>query len=123
RGALSVGDLWLSWSGPLGLVRRSLRVHVAREVVVLPDLAPVRRAAMRFAFAREFSVGARQVRRSGDGSEFEALRDHLPGMDRRAIDWKASARHLKLASRETRAKRDRPVVIALDTGRLMGEPI
>ena len=44
-------------------------------------------------------------------------------MDPRTIDWKASARHRRLLSQERRAERDHQVVVAIDTGRLMGEPL
>jgi uncharacterized protein (DUF58 family) len=44
-------------------------------------------------------------------------------MDRRAIDWKASARHRQVLCREFRAERDHPVMLCIDTGRLMGEPL
>lgn len=122
RGPASVRSVSLRWTGPLGLVRRQRDVTLDRPVVVVPDVAPVRQAAVRLAFAQA-SAGARRVRVSGDGSEFEALREHVAGMDPRALDWKASAKHLRLVGRETRAERDRPVVVALDTGRLMGEPV
>ncbi len=104
-------------------MRRTRAVPVDRAVAVVPDLAPVRAAAVRFAFDREFLAGARQVRRGGDGTEFEALREHVRGMDPRSIDWKASARHLHLVSREHRAERDRPVVLAVDLGRTMSETV
>jgi uncharacterized protein (DUF58 family) len=44
-------------------------------------------------------------------------------MDPRSIDWKASARHTRLLSRELRAERNHQIVFALDTGRLMAEPL
>jgi uncharacterized protein (DUF58 family) len=39
------------------------------------------------------------------------------------VDWKASARHATLLAREYRAERDRPVILAFDTGRLMCETV
>jgi uncharacterized protein (DUF58 family) len=44
-------------------------------------------------------------------------------MDNRFIDWKASARHRMLLSREHRAERNHHVVLAIDTGRLMSEEL
>ena len=43
-------------------------------------------------------------------------------MDRRAIDWKQSARHGKLIGREHRTERNHPVILAIDSGRLMSAP-
>jgi uncharacterized protein (DUF58 family) len=44
-------------------------------------------------------------------------------MDRRAIDWKQSARHLKLHAKEYRTERNSQIVFAIDTGRQMSEPV
>jgi uncharacterized protein (DUF58 family) len=104
-------------------VGRLKRVPVAREVDVVPDLRPVRDAALRFSGSRELEGGVQVERFVGDGSEFDALREYVPGLDPRAIDWKASARHRKLLSRDFRAERNHQVVLALDTGHLMSEPL
>ena len=44
-------------------------------------------------------------------------------MDNRFIDWKHSARHRKLLSKEFRIERNHQIVLAFDTGHLMAEPI
>ncbi len=62
-------------------------------------------------------------RYTGDGSEFDSLREHTAGDDPRAIDWKASAHHGKLVARQHRAERNHQVVLAVDTGYLMCEPL
>src|SRR3546814_15453448 len=65
-------------------------------------------------FQRNSWFGLRQQRLRGEGSEFEALAEYRPGMDRRAIDWTASARHLKLFAREYRVERDKRDVLRLE---------
>jgi uncharacterized protein (DUF58 family) len=123
RGRPTVDELWLRWSGPFGLVRRQARRVIGRAVAVVPDVAPVRQAAFRYFGSRELAAGVQVERFVGDGSEFDALREHVAGLDPRAIDWKASARHRRLLGREFRAERNHQVVMALDTGHLMGEPL
>ena len=59
----------------------------------------------------------------GEGAEFEALAEFRPGMDRRAIDWKQSARHGMLLAKEYRTERNNHIVLAIDAGRLMCEPV
>src|SRR5262249_5388486 len=44
-------------------------------------------------------------------------------LDRRTVDWKASARHGKLLCRQYRAERNHQLVLAMDTGHLMSEPL
>ena len=123
RGTAVVRAAWLRWRGPLGLLRWTAEHVWTLEVPVLPNVHAVRGAALRFFGARQFLAGLKQERYLGDGSEFDSLHEHMPGFDTRAIDWKASARHRKLLSREYRAERNHAVVVALDTGRLMSEPM
>jgi uncharacterized protein (DUF58 family) len=123
RGRLTVDEVWCRWTGPLGLVRRQLRRAVGARVSVVPDVRPVRAAAFRYFGSRELAAGVQVEKFVGDGSEFEALREYVPGLDPRAIDWKASARHLALMCQEFRAERNHQVVLALDIGHLMAEPV
>ena len=46
-----------------------------------------------------------------------------PAMDRRMIDWKQTARHGRLLAREFQVEENLHIVFALDTGRLMCEPL
>ncbi|MFI5403833.1 MAG: DUF58 domain-containing protein, partial [Planctomycetota bacterium] len=123
RGRARVTAVWLRWTGPLGLVRRTLRRRCAIDVPVVPNVRAVRQAALRFFTAREFLSGLKVERYVGDGSEFESLREYAPGLDHRAINWKSSARHRKLLVEEFRAERNHQVVLALDTGHLMSAPL
>jgi uncharacterized protein (DUF58 family) len=123
RGQLTVDEVWCRWTGPLGLLRRQLRRAVGARVAVVPDVRPVRAAAFRFFGTRELAAGVQVERFLGDGTEFEALHEYVRGMDPRAIDWKASARHLALMCQEYRAERNHQVVLALDSGHLMAEPL
>jgi uncharacterized protein (DUF58 family) len=83
----------------------------------------VRAVALKIANQPDARSGLKVERYIGDGSEFESLREYVPGLDHRAIDWKASARHLKLLSQEFRAERNHQVVLAIDSGQLMTEPL
>jgi uncharacterized protein (DUF58 family) len=123
RGKGRASAAWLRVCGPFGLLERLFRRPLALEVAVLPDLRPTRAAALRFLARRDFRTGPRVARYVGEGSEFEALVEFGPGLDPRAIDWKATARRRRLLAREYRAERNRPLVLALDTGHLMSEPL
>ncbi|MHC4959067.1 MAG: DUF58 domain-containing protein [Planctomycetota bacterium] len=123
RGTASVDALWLRWSGPLGLVRRQWRVRIDEQVGIVPNVRAVRHAALRFFSQREFLAGLKVERYVGDGSEFESMREYVPGLDHRAMNWKVSARHRRLIVQEFRAERNHQVVLALDTGHLMADPL
>ena len=72
---------------------------------------------------RDAMYGIKAQLQVGEGAEFEALADYRQGMDRRAIDWKQSARHTALIAKEYRTERNNNIVMALDAGRAMCEPL
>lgn len=123
RGELALRALHLRWAGPLGLIERRVAVPVDQRVAVVPNLGAVRAVALRMFSDHSFMAGLKVEKFLGDGSEFEALREYVPGLDHRAIDWKSSARHRKLLCQEFRAERNHQVVLAVDAGQLMSEPV
>jgi uncharacterized protein (DUF58 family) len=123
RGEPRVIALHMKWTGPLGLVERRRVVTVDAKVPVVPNIGAVRAVALRMLGSQEFLAGLKVEKYIGDGTEFESLREYLPGLDHRAIDWKSSARHRKLLTVEFRAERNHQVVIAIDGGQLMSEPL
>jgi uncharacterized protein (DUF58 family) len=122
RGEIFIDAVWLRWRGPFALAERTRRVPVAGKIDVLPDVRGISSAAVQF-FSRDAIDGIKIQQQKGEGAEFESLRDHAPGLDNRFIDWKRSAKHLRLLSKEFRVERNHQIVLAFDTGHLMAEPI
>ena len=122
RGTAAISALWLRWSGPLGLGARVERRPLDHAIRIWPDLAPVRSPALQ-ACLRDADFGLIARRMRGEGSQFEALAEYQPGMDRRRIDWKSSARATRLLAREYESERNNPIVFALDCGQAMCEPL
>ncbi len=123
RGRAAVEEVWVAWSGPLGLLRRTAVTRPGTPIAITPDLGRVRRDALENVTQRDALPGQKLERYLGQGTEFHALREWTAGMERRSVDWKASARHTRLLAREVRAERNHQVVVAVDTGRLMAEPL
>jgi uncharacterized protein (DUF58 family) len=98
------------------------RIEVGRAIDVVPNVRGARSAALQF-LSREALHGSKVQEQKGEGTEFESLRDYVAGMDSRFIDWKHSARHLKLVSKEFRTERNHHIVLAFDAGYLMVEPV
>ncbi len=122
RGTAALDRAWLRWAGPLGLGANQISQQLDQTVRIWPDLSPVRSPVLQM-FLRDAEIGliARRIR--GEGTQFEALSEYEPGMDRRRIDWKASARHTKLYARENESERNNQIVFAFDCGQAMCEPV
>lgn len=122
RGAARIVAVWARWTGPLGLTWKQRREAIDAPLLITPDVRPVRERGAHL-FLRSAMHGLIAQLERGDGAEFEALADFQPGMDRRAIDWKQSARHSRLLAKEFRTERNNNIVFALDAGRTMCEPL
>ncbi|MEO0463109.1 MAG: DUF58 domain-containing protein [Pseudomonadota bacterium] len=122
RGTAPIEHAWLRWTGPLGLGARQVDQPIAHDLRIWPDLSPVRSKELQ-TFLRNAQTGliARRIR--GEGTQFEALTEYEAGMDRRRIDWKASARHVALYARENESERNNQIVFAFDCGQAMCEPV
>lgn len=122
RGQFSVRELWLKWPSRLRLIDRIVRLPVAREIAVIPDISPVLSGAIKTQIL-PLEAGQKDLRLRGEGSEFHQLREFAAGMDPRSIDWKRSARMRNLVVREMRAEKNHQIILCVDSGRLMAEQL
>ncbi|MFD5428965.1 DUF58 domain-containing protein [Streptomyces sp. NPDC127084] len=102
--------------GPLGLAARQGNHQVPWTVRVLPPFTSRKHLPSRLARLRELD-GRTSVLTRGEGTEFDSLREYVPGDDTRSIDWRATARQTTVAVRTWRPERDRHILLVLDTGR------
>lgn len=123
RGMHALRRVWLRWTGPFGLVAQTWSHGLDLPVHVVPDTRATRTVALRFFGSRALQSGLKVERFVGEGSEFDSLRAWVPGLDPRSVDWKASARHRRLLCRRFRAERNHQVIVGIDTGHLMSEPL
>ena len=102
--------------GPLGLFSRQGSHEVPWAVRVLPPFTSRKHLPSKLARLRELD-GRTSVLTRGEGTEFDSLREYVPGDDTRSIDWRATARRTTVAVRTWRPERDRHILLVLDTGR------
>jgi uncharacterized protein (DUF58 family) len=102
--------------GPLGLFARQGAHQVPWTLRVLPPFTSRKHLPSKLARLRELD-GRTSVLTRGEGTEFDSLREYVPGDDTRSIDWRATARHSTVAVRTWRPERDRHILLVLDTGR------
>lgn len=122
RGQANFSEAFVRWRGPMGLAWRQTTLPLAAKLAVTPDLGGIQRHAERL-FSRTLLHGIKPLRDRGEGSEFDAMTEFQSGMDRRLVEWKQSARHVRLLAKEVRAERNHQLAFAIDTGRAMCEPI
>lgn len=122
RGIAAVDRLWVRWRGPFGLAWKQMTVPTGHGIAVMPNVESVRQQAI--ALIQNDAVSGDLARkRGGRGREFDSLKDYQPGVERRFIDWRRSARHGQLLAKDFQVEQNNNIVLAVDSGRLMCEPI
>jgi uncharacterized protein (DUF58 family) len=102
--------------GPMRLAHWQITRSVPWNLRVLPRFESRKHLPEKLAKLR-IVEGAIAIRGRGQGTEFDTLREYVPGDDVRSIDWRATARRNDVMLRTWRPERSRRVVCVLDTGR------
>jgi uncharacterized protein (DUF58 family) len=119
RGRFDLGPITVRCAGPLGLGARERAIDLPGVLRVLPPFRSRRAAELRMQLSRITQEGLRSSRGRGAGTEFEQLREYLPGDDPRHIDWNATARSEKPIVRAFNVEQHQPVTVLLDCSRVM----
>lgn len=122
RGHWRLERLWLRWPSRLGLFEFIPEVGIDASLRVVPNIRLVQSGEIT-AQVTSSLYGTKENRAIGEGTEFHQLRDFVPGMDVKTIDWKRSAHRHALVAKELQAERNHRVIVALDNGYLMREEI
>jgi len=117
RGDRQASRITVRSIGPLGIAGRQGSHRVPWTVRALPPFNSRKHLPSRLARLRELD-GRTALLVRGQGTEFDSLRDYVPGDDVRSIDWRATARRTGVVVRTWRPERDRQVAIVIDSGRL-----
>ncbi|WP_017559252.1 DUF58 domain-containing protein [Nocardiopsis baichengensis] len=116
RGDHAAAGVTVRCLGPLGLAARQATHTAPWTLRALPPFHSRRHLPGKLARLRELD-GRTSALVRGQGSEFDSLREYVPGDDVRSIDWRATARREAVVVRTWRPERDRRILLVLDTGR------
>jgi uncharacterized protein (DUF58 family) len=116
RGVRQAGPVVIRAWGPLGLAGRQHQHQAPWQIRALPPFTSRKHLPSRLARLRELD-GRTTILQRGQGTEFDNLREYVPGDDVRSIDWRGTARGSTVVVKTWRPERDRHVLIVLDSGR------
>lgn len=110
RGVVTIGPVRTVRGDPLGFMRRAVAWGQAAELYVHPRT--VRLAGSAAGFVHDLEGRASHAITSADLA-FHALREYVPGDDRRYVHWRTTARTGKLMVRQFEETRRSHVVVGL----------
>lgn len=110
RGMIPIGPARVVRADPFGLLRRQTDISERVELYIHPFTVPL--SSGRAGFLRDIEGVTTQDLSSSDVS-FHALRDYVPGDDRRAIHWRTTARVGRLMVRQFEETRRSHLLVVL----------
>ncbi|MDR3158323.1 MAG: DUF58 domain-containing protein [Zoogloeaceae bacterium] len=119
RGEQHFGLTHLRLNSPLGFWHLQRWFGKAEAVRVFPNFARVAQYALLAMDDRLAQMGILRRSRRGAGLDFHQLREYRRDDPPRSIDWKASARMMKLIAREYQDERDQQIIFLIDCGQRM----
>jgi len=119
RGLVRLSAVYVRLENLLGFLTRRYRIDLGEEIRVFPDLTAVEQYGRLARRTTLIESGLRKMRLRGAGTEFESLREYLPGDAFRQVNWKATARHGQMMVEQYEIERSQNVLLLLDAGRLM----
>lgn len=119
RGVYSFGHVRVFASTPIGLVQRRFTLCQLCDVKVYPSYLMLTRYELLAMSNNLTEMGIKKIRKVGNHTEFEQIKDYVSGDDFRLINWRATARTSRLMVNVYQDERSQQVFNIIDKGRVM----
>lgn len=119
RGCYEFGHVLVFARCHLGLLERKMALGKSQQVKVYPAFEHLERYELAAVSDQLFEAGQKRIRRAGNSTDFDQIKDYTFGDDYRKINWKASARSGRWMVNTYRDERSQPIWCLVDKGRSM----
>lgn len=119
RGEYTFGRIRVFASTRLGLIERRFTCGEQQIIKVYPSFLMLRRYELMAMSNNLTELGIKRLRRVGQHTEFEQIKEYVKGDDYRMINWKASARRHELMVNVYQDERSQQIYSVIDKGRIM----
>lgn len=122
RGKYHFGAVNVYVKSPVGFLEKRYRFSQDMTVPVYPSFIQMRKYELLAIHNRLTDAGIKKIRRIGNNSEFDQIKEYVSGDDYRTINWKATARKSRLMTNQFQDERAQQVYSLIDMGRVMRMP-
>ncbi len=122
RGNYNFGALNVYVHTLLGLVVRRYKLDNDLNLPVYPSFIQMRKYEFLAIHNRLQMAGIKKIRRIGNNTEFEQIKEYVQGDDYRTVNWKATARKGSLMVNQYQDERSQNIYCVIDKGRMMKMP-
>lgn len=122
RGEYYFGHLNIFVSSVLKIIKRKYKFQNQQMVMVYPSIIQMQKYDFLAISNSLTEFGLKKIRRIGNTSEFEQIKDYVSGDDFRTVNWKATAKRGQLMVNQFQDEKSQPIYSIIDTGRIMKMP-
>ena len=119
RGVYGFGKIRVFASTPIALIQRRFTCGESQDIKVYPSFLMLNQYELMAISNNLTELGIKKIRRIGNNTDFEQIKDYVSGDDYRTINWKATARRNKLMVNVYSEEKSQQVINVIDKGRVM----
>jgi uncharacterized protein (DUF58 family) len=119
RGEFSFNDAFFLVSSIFFLVKRKIVIPAKQEIHVYPSVLQMKKFELLVFQQQKTSTGIKKIRRLGNTSEFEQIRNYVQGDEIKTINWKATSRKNELMVNQYQEEKSQHLYCIIDKSRTM----
>lgn len=122
RGIYQFGKLNVFVKTPITLFSKRFTFADKVEVPTYPSFLKLRKYQWIATNAQSAYLGFKKIRRAGNSTEFEQIKEYVNGDDIKHINWKATAKRSQLMVNQYQEEKSQNIYLIIDKGRVMRMP-
>jgi uncharacterized protein (DUF58 family) len=119
RGVFEFGDIEVQIRSVFFLVSRRISYDRKGEFHVYPSVLQMKKYELLVFHQQKVSSGIKKIRRLGNNSEFEQIKNYVQGDEIRTVNWKATSRRNELMVNQYQEEKSQSVYCVIDKSRNM----
>lgn len=119
RGEYSFGDVFILMRSFFFLASRRVDIPLSTKVHVYPSVLQMKRYELLVFHQQKVSSGIKKIRRLGNNSEFEQIKNYVQGDEMKTVNWKATSRKNDLMVNQYQEEKSQSIYCIIDKSRSM----
>lgn len=119
RGEFIFGNVYVRIRSVFFLISRKIELPLEQTVRVYPSVLQMKKYELLVFKQQRTSAGIKRIRRLGNASEFEQIKNYVQGDEIRKINWKATSRKNELQVNQYQEERSQHVYCIIDKSKSM----
>lgn len=119
RGEFEFGDVFVIIRSMFFLASRRIDYPLEETVHVYPSVLQMKQYELQVFHQQKTSSGIKKIRRLGNNSEFEQIKNYVQGDELKTINWKATSRRNELMVNQYQEEKSQNIYCIIDKSRNM----